>query len=43
MKEQLFITIILLSTFCVFVILFICCSVSYEFLKEDYNQKKNIF
>ena len=36
-------SIILLNIFCILKILFICCSLSYEFLKEDYNKKKLYF
>ena len=43
MKEQICLTIIVLNLFCLLVILSICGSLSYEFLKEDYYQKKYIF
>ena len=43
MKEQICLTIIVLNLFCLLVILSICGSLSYEFLKEDYYQKKIYF
>ena len=43
MKEQLCITIISLNIFCIIVIISICGSLAYEFLKEDYRQKKLYF
>ena len=43
MKEQLCITIISLTIFCIIVIISICGSLAYEFLKEDYRQKKLYF
>ena len=42
-KEQIFITIIVLTFFCLLALLGICCSLSYEFLKEDYRVKKTYF
>ena len=42
-KEQIYITIILLNIFCILVVLLLGCPLSYEFLKEDYNQKKLFF
>ena len=42
-KEQICITIIFLNLFCILVILFICCSFTYEIIKEDYKQKKFYF
>ena len=43
MKEQIFITIIVLTCFSILVILCLTCSFSYEILKEDYKQKKLYF
>ena len=43
MKEQIYITIILLTFFCILVVLTICCSLSYEFLKADYKKKELYF
>ena len=43
MKEQICLTIVVLTAFCILVILSICCSLSYEFLKQDYKQKNYIF
>ena len=43
MKEQIFFAIVLLTCFCILVVFAICCSLSYEFLKEDYKQKKLYF
>ena len=43
MTEQLCITIISLTIFCIIVIISICGSLAYEFLKEDYRQKKLYF
>ena len=43
MKEQICLTIVVLTAFCILVILSICCSLSYEFLKQDYKQKKLYF
>ena len=40
MKEQICLTIIILTLFCLIVVLSICCSLSYEFLKEDYKNKR---
>ena len=42
-KEQIFITIIALTFFCVLVILGICCTLIYEFFKDDYKTKKLYF
>ena len=42
-KEQIFITILVLTFFCLLALLGICCSLSYEFLKEDYRVKKSYF
>ena len=42
-KEQICILIIFLTLFSIIVILCLCCSFSYEILKEDYNQKKLYF
>ena len=43
MKEQICITIFALYLFCILVLLSICCSLAYEILKEDFNQKNYIF
>ena len=43
MKSQICITIIILTLFCILVILAICCSLVYEILKVDYIQKKKYF
>ena len=43
MKEQICLTIFILNIFCLIVILSICCSFSYEILKEDYKAKKLYF
>ena len=43
MKEQICLVIIALTLFCILVVLGICCSLSYEFLKEDYKQKRLYF
>ena len=43
MKEQICISIILLTLFCILVILIVCCSLMYEILNKDYEQKKNFF
>ena len=42
-KEQILITIIALTFFCILSILIICCSLIYEILKKDYEQKKIYF
>ena len=42
-KEQIFITIVALTSFCVLVILGICCTLIYEFFKDDYKTKKLYF
>ena len=42
-KEQIYILIIFLTLFSIIVILCLCCSFSYEILKEDYKQKKLYF
>ena len=42
-KEQIYILIIFLTLFSILVILCLCCSFSYEILKEDYKQKKLYF
>ena len=42
-KDQICILIIFLTLFSIIVILGLCCSFSYEILKEDYNQKKLYF
>ena len=42
-KEQICITIICLNLFCILVILSICCSFTYEIIKEDYKGKKYYF
>ena len=42
-KEQILITIIGLTFFCILSILIICCSLIYEILKKDYEQKKIYF
>lgn len=42
-KEQICITIIFLNFFCILVVIFICCSFTYEIIKEDYKGKKNYF
>ena len=42
-KEQICILIIFLTLFSIIIILCLCCSFSYEILKEDYNQKKLYF
>ena len=42
-KEQILITIIALTLFCILAILIICCSLIYEILKKDYEQKKIYF
>ena len=42
-KEQICILIIFLTLFSIIVILCLCCSFSYEILKEDYKQKKLYF
>ena len=43
LKEQICITIIALNLFCILVILLICCSLAYEILKNDFEQKKLYF
>ena len=43
MKEQICITIIALTIFCIGVILIVCCSLMYEILMNDYEQKKLYF
>ena len=43
MKEQIFFAIIVLTCFCILVVFAICCSLSYEFLRADYKQKKLYF
>ena len=43
MKEQICITIITLTLFCICVILIVCCSLIYEILNKDYDQKKLYF
>ena len=43
MKEQICITIIALTLFCIGVILIVCCSLIYEILNKDYQQKKLYF
>ena len=43
MKEQICITIIALTLFCICVILIVCCSLIYEILDKDYEQKKLYF
>ena len=43
MKEQIFITIIVLTFFSIFVMLCLTCSFGYEILKEDYKQKQLYF
>ena len=40
MKEQICITIILLTLFCILVILIVCGSLMYEILNKDYEQQK---
>ena len=42
-KEQIYISIVLLTLFCILVVFSICCSLSYEFLKADYTQKRLYF
>ena len=42
-KEQICIVIIFLNLFCILVILCICCSFTYEIIKEDYKGKKIYF
>jgi hypothetical protein len=42
-KQQICITIISLTLFCVLVILSICGSLAYEIIKEDIKQKKLYF
>ena len=42
-KEQLFITILLLTIFSIIVILCLPGSFSYEILMEDYKKKKKFF
>ena len=42
-KEQIYIAIISLNIFCILVVLLLSYPLSYEFLKEDYNQKKLYF
>ena len=42
-KEQICISIILLTLFCILVILIVCCSLLYEILNKDYEQKKIYF
>ena len=42
-KEQLWITILILTIFSLLVILCLPCSFSYEILMEDYKRKKSIF
>ena len=42
-KEQICMLIIFLTLFSIIVILCLCCSFSYEILKEDYKQKKLYF
>ena len=42
-KQQICITIVALNLFCILVILSICCSLSYEIIKKDFNQKKLYF
>ena len=43
MKEQICIAIIGLTLFCIGVILIVCCSLMYEILNKDYQQKKLYF
>ena len=43
MKEQLCITIIGLTILCILVIVSICGSLAYEFLKDVHRQKKLFF
>ena len=43
MKEQICLAIILLTLFCIGVILIVCCSLMYEILNKDYQQKKEYF
>ena len=43
MKEQICLTIILLTLFCILVILILCGSLMYEILMKDYEQKKSYF
>ena len=42
-KEQICIVLICLNLFCILVILCICCSFTYEIIKEDYKGKKFYF
>ena len=43
MKQQIGITIIVLTLFSILVILAICCTLLYEILYQDYKNKKNYF
>ena len=43
MKEQICLAIISLTLFCILVILIVCCSLMYEILIKDYEQKKLYF
>ena len=43
MKEQICISIIVLTLFCILVILIVCCSLIYEILNKDYENKKAYF
>ena len=43
MKEQICLAIIVLTLFCILVILIVCCSLMYEILNKDYEQKKAYF
>ena len=43
MKQQIGITIIVLTLFSILVILAICCTLLYEILNQDYKNKKNFF
>ena len=43
MKQQICISIVVLTLFCLLVILIVCCSLLYEILHKDYEQKKLYF
>ena len=43
MKKQICLTIIVLSLFCLFIIISLCCSLGYEFLKKDSREKAIIY
>ena len=43
MKEQICITLIALTLFCIGVILIVCCSLIHEILNKDFEQKKLYF